>query len=96
MAGRTDRLLRLRGEEPRDTRTTMMAAETCTETKCVHPLPVEFFTRSLSDIAFVTRRRRCDQSEAAGPEKPEVYSLQYIEDCFWPRTTQLVADRSPQ
>jgi hypothetical protein len=55
-----------------------------------------FFTLSLSDIAFVTRRRRCDQSEAAGSEKPEVYSLEYIEDCFWPRMTQLVTDRLPQ
>jgi hypothetical protein len=34
--------------------------------------------------------------EAAGPEKPEVYSLEYIEDFFGPRTTQMVADRSPQ
>ena len=34
--------------------------------------------------------------EAAGPEKPEVYSLEYIEDFFWPSTTQMVADRSPQ
>jgi hypothetical protein len=34
--------------------------------------------------------------EAAGQEKPEVYSLEYIEDFFGPRTTQLVADRLPQ
>jgi len=34
--------------------------------------------------------------EAAGPEKPEVYSLEYIEDFFGPSTTQKVADRSPQ
>jgi hypothetical protein len=34
--------------------------------------------------------------EAAGPEKPEVYLPEYIEDCFGPRTTQMVADRSPQ
>jgi hypothetical protein len=32
----------------------------------------------------------------AGPEKPEVYSLEYIEDFFVPRTTQMVVDRSPQ
>jgi hypothetical protein len=29
-------------------------------------------------------------------KKPEVYSLEYIEDFFGPRTTQMVADRSPQ
>jgi hypothetical protein len=33
--------------------------------------------------------------EAAGPEKPEVYSLGYIEDFSGPRTTQMVADHSP-
>jgi len=33
--------------------------------------------------------------EAAGPEKPEVYSLEYIEDFSGPRTTQMVADHSP-
>jgi hypothetical protein len=34
--------------------------------------------------------------EAAGLEKPEAYSLEYVEDFFGPRTTQLAADRSPQ
>lgn len=34
--------------------------------------------------------------EAAGPEKPEVYSLEYIEDIFGPRTMQMAVDRSPQ
>jgi len=34
--------------------------------------------------------------EAAGPEKPEAYSLEYVEDFFGPRTMQMVADRSPQ
>jgi len=34
--------------------------------------------------------------ETAGPEKPEVYSLEYIEDFSGPRTTQTAADRSPQ
>ena len=29
-------------------------------------------------------------------EKLEVFSLEYIEDFFRPRTTQMVADRSPQ
>ena len=33
--------------------------------------------------------------EAAGPEEPEVYSQEYIEDCSGPRTMQMVADRSP-
>jgi hypothetical protein len=51
--------------------------------------------RSLSDIVFVTRRMRGASCEAAGPEKPEVYSLEYIEDYFGPRTTQMAADRSP-
>ena len=30
------------------------------------------------------------------PKKPEVYSLEYSEDFFWPRTTQMASDRSPQ
>jgi hypothetical protein len=34
--------------------------------------------------------------EAAGLEKPEAYSLEYGEDFFLPRTTQMVSDRSPQ
>jgi len=34
--------------------------------------------------------------EAAGPEKLEVDSLEYIEDFFGPRTMQMVSDRSPQ
>ena len=33
--------------------------------------------------------------KAAGSEKPEAYSLKYLEDFFEPRTTQMVADRSP-
>ena len=52
--------------------------------------------RSLSDIAFVTRRRRCGWMRDRRPEKPEVYLLEYIEDFFGPRTTQKAADRSPQ
>ncbi len=40
--------------------------------------------------------RGAARCEAAGPEKPEAYSLEYVEDFFWPRTTQMVADRSPQ
>ena len=51
--------------------------------------------RSLSDIVFVMRRMRDARCEATGPEKPEVYSLEYIEDFFGPRTTQMAADRSP-
>ena len=52
--------------------------------------------RSLFDIAFVTRRRRCGQMGGRRPEKQEAYSLEYIEDFSWPRTTKMVADRSPQ
>jgi hypothetical protein len=51
--------------------------------------------RSLSDIVFVTRRMRGAGYETAGPEKPEVYSPEYIEDFFGPRTRQMAADRSP-
>jgi hypothetical protein len=29
-------------------------------------------------------------------EKPEAYSLKYVEDFFEPRTTQMPADRLPQ
>jgi hypothetical protein len=29
-------------------------------------------------------------------EKPEAYSLEYVEDFFGPRTTQMPADRLPQ
>jgi len=47
-------------------------------------------------LPFVTRRRRCGQMRGAGLEKPEAYSLDHIEDFFWPRTTQMVVDRSPQ
>ncbi len=57
-----------------------------------------------SQAAFKEPVRHCLRDEAkevrpdegAGPEKPEVYSLEYIEDFFGPRTTQMVADRSPQ
>ena len=34
--------------------------------------------------------------EAAGSKNPEAYSLEYVEDCFGPRTTQMPADRLPQ
>ncbi len=49
--------------------------------------------------------RHCLRNEAGevGPDarpqargKQEVYSLEYIEDFPWPRTTQMAADRSPQ
>jgi len=30
------------------------------------------------------------------PKKPETYSLEYVEDFSWPRTTQMVVDHSPQ
>jgi hypothetical protein len=29
-------------------------------------------------------------------EKPEAYSLEYVEDFFEPRTMQMVMDRAPQ
>jgi len=29
-------------------------------------------------------------------EKPKAYSLEYVEDLFEPRTTQMPADRLPQ
>ncbi len=34
--------------------------------------------------------------EAAGSEKLEAYSLDYVEDFSGPSTTQIVADHSPQ
>ena len=34
--------------------------------------------------------------QAAGPKQPEAYSLQYVEDCFELRTTQTIAELSPQ
>jgi hypothetical protein len=34
--------------------------------------------------------------KAAGSKKPEAYSLEYGEDFFGPRTTQMSADRLPQ
>jgi hypothetical protein len=40
-----------------------------------------------------SKQRGC---EAAGPGKPEVYSLEYIEGSFGLRTTQIVADCSQQ
>jgi hypothetical protein len=47
-------------------------------------------------LPFVTRQGGAARCEAAGPEKPEEYSLEYIEDFFGPSTTQMLADRSPQ
>ena len=32
----------------------------------------------------------------AGSKKPEAYSLEYVENFFVPRTTQMSVDRSPQ
>jgi hypothetical protein len=52
--------------------------------------------RSLPGLAFVTRRRRCAaRCEAAGPEKLEAYSPEYVEDFSGPTTTKIVADHSP-
>jgi hypothetical protein len=38
----------------------------------------------------------CGRMLGRGQEKPEAYSLEYVEDFFGLRTTQMVADRSPQ
>ena len=40
--------------------------------------------------------RGAARCEAAGPKKPEAYSLQYGEVFVRPKTTQMVANRSPQ
>ena len=47
-------------------------------------------------MAFVTRRTGAVRCKPADPEKPEPYSLEYVENCFGPSTTQMVPDRSPQ
>ena len=36
------------------------------------------------------------RGEAAGSNKPEAYSLEYVEDLFGPRTTQMPVNRLPQ
>jgi hypothetical protein len=41
-------------------------------------------------------QRAVGRCKAAGPKKPEAYSLQYVEDFLGPRTTQMPADRLPQ
>jgi hypothetical protein len=53
-------------------------------------------TGACPTLPFVTRRRRSARCEAADPEKPEAYSLEYVEDFFGPSTTQMAADCSPQ
>ena len=47
-------------------------------------------------MPFVTRRRRCGQLLGRRPGKTGGYSLEYVEDYFGPRTTQMVVDHSPQ
>lgn len=47
-------------------------------------------------LPFVAGEGGAARCEAAGPEKPEVYSPEYIEDFFGLRTTQMAADRSSQ
>ena len=47
-------------------------------------------------LPIMARQRSWARCEAAGLEKPEVYSLEYSEDFFRPRTTQMAADHSPQ
>ena len=39
---------------------------------------------------------RADKHRQAGSKRPEAYSLEYGEDCFGPRTTQMAMDHSPQ
>jgi hypothetical protein len=51
--------------------------------------------RSLFDLA-VRGEGGAARCKAAGPEKPEAYSLEYVEDFFGLRTTQMVANHSPQ
>lgn len=34
--------------------------------------------------------------QGCGHEQPEAYSLDYVEDVFWPSTTQMPAARVPQ
>jgi hypothetical protein len=41
-------------------------------------------------------KRDAGRCEAAGPKKPEAYSLEYGDDFFGLRTTQVLADRLPQ
>ena len=53
------------------------------------------YARSQSGIAVRDEAKEAARCEAAGQEEPEVYSLEYIEDCFGPSTTQMAADRSP-
>ena len=47
-------------------------------------------------MAFVTRHMRCDQVRGRRLEKPEAYSLEYVEDVFGPSTTQMGTHRVPQ
>ena len=47
-------------------------------------------------LPFVARRRSVSRCATAGPEKPEAYSLEYVEDFSGPRTKQMLVHRSPQ
>ena len=69
--------------------------------------PFSFPCRLQDSYGTVTQEpvRHCLRNEAkemrpdARPQarkKPEAYSLEYVEDFSGPRTTQMVADRSPQ
>jgi hypothetical protein len=47
----------------------------------VGPHPYEaYFFKSLYAIALVLRQRRYDQMCGPRPEKPQAYSLEYVED----------------
>ena len=52
--------------------------------------------RNLPTLASWRGEGGAARCKAAGLETPEVYSLEYVEDFSGPRTTQMVADRSPQ
>ncbi len=55
--------------------------------------------RSLSDIAFVARRRRCGQMRGRRPEADPRFTFHASSFTVFgsgPRTTQMVVDRSPQ
>jgi hypothetical protein len=66
-------------------------------------LPLETYQRKWNGVLRVCPsnpslrgKGAAGRCEAAGSKKPEAYSLEYVEDVFGPRTTQMPADRLPQ
>jgi len=53
-------------------------------------MPADFFSTGEESVRVILR------CEAAGAKKPEAYSLEYVEDFFESRTTQMPAARLPQ